>query len=330
MIPINYWAVLVGGVVNMILGGLWYGPFFGKPWMKMMGITPADVEAGKKKGMAKSYSLMFIGSLLMSWALAHGIFFAGTYLSLFTANVGIVVGFLSWLGFVAPVTISSVLWENKPWRLWILNASYYLVGLCLMGAIIGAWSPNLKPASNDSFDIGVASLNATYQIENQPVTLVNGSAGMTKVFGSPTFGDLNGDGKTDVAFLLTQDPGGSGTFFYVAAWISTGNGAQGTNAVLLGDRIAPQNIQIVNGQIIANYADRAPGEPMSATPSVGVSKYLTYNGSMLVASNPVVGIGEHCGGNMTTAPTCAAGSHCAPAPGSHLPFGDVGGVCVAN
>ena len=41
-------------------------------------------------------------------------------------------------------------------------------------------------------------------------------------------------------------------------------------------------------------------------------------------------LGEHCGGNMTTAKICAAGLHCAPTPGSHLPFGDVGGTCVAG
>lgn len=40
------------------------------------------------------------------------------------------------------------------------------------------------------------------------------------------------------------------------------------------------------------------------------------------------GLGEHCGGNMTTARSCSAGLRCAPTTGSHLPFGDVGGTCV--
>lgn len=40
--------------------------------------------------------------------------------------------------------------------------------------------------------------------------------------------------------------------------------------------------------------------------------------------------GQHCGGNMANAPTCGVGYHCAPVPGSNLPFGDVGGVCVNN
>lgn len=46
------------------------------------------------------------------------------------------------------------------------------------------------------------------------------------------------------------------------------------------------------------------------------------------SSAPVAGPGGHCGGNMTTAATCGAGYTCAPDPNSHLPFGDVGGICV--
>ncbi len=190
--------------------------------------------------------------------------------------------------------------------------------------------------------------NTTYLIERQPVTLVNGRAEtpsapasasktVTQYFGNEASGDLNGDGIPDVGFILTQDTGGSGKFYYAVAALKTANGYQGTNAVLLGDRIAPQTTAITNGQLIVNYADHKSDEPMSALPSVGVSKYLKVEGAMLmVASAPaaplpgVVNAGEHCGGNMRTAAVCAAGSHCAPTPGSHLPFGDVGGTCVAD
>ena len=86
----------------------------------------------------------------------------------------------------------------------------------------------------------------------------------------------------DAAFLITQDGGGSGTFFYIVAAIRTSDGYQGTNAVLLGDRIAPQPTEIRNGEIIVNYADRNPGEPMTARPSLGVSKYLRVESGTLV------------------------------------------------
>jgi len=183
--------------------------------------------------------------------------------------------------------------------------------------------------------------NATYSVEGQNVTLVNGkaeietapgSASKTVIqyFGNEARGDLNGDGLPDVAFLITSTGGGSGTFYYVVAALQGIDSYGGTNAVLLGDRIAPQTTEIRDGEILVNYADRKPDEPMTTQPSVGVSKYLRVSGTQLQEVPRTVGAGERCGGNMTTAPVCAAGLRCAPTPGSHLPFGDVGGTCVAD
>jgi hypothetical protein len=142
---------------------------------------------------------------------------------------------------------------------------------------------NTTPSSTA---IAFDPLNASYIIDGTSVALINGSSSVeaapgsaemvtTKIFGQPTTGDINGDGKTDAAVILVQDGAGSGTFYYVAAAINSGNGiAAGTNAVFLGDRIASDTMQIANGIITVNYADRAAGEPMSTAPSVGVSKYL--------------------------------------------------------
>jgi len=128
--------------------------------------------------------------------------------------------------------------------------------------------------------------NATYVIEGQPVTLVNGRAEtvsalgsatktVTQYFGNEATGDLNGDGIPDVAFLLTQTTGGSGTFYYAVAAVKTASGGyEGTSAVLLGDRIAPQTTEIREGRLIVNYADRAPGESFVVQPSVGKSLFL--------------------------------------------------------
>lgn len=135
--------------------------------------------------------------------------------------------------------------------------------------------------------------NVTYVIEGQSVTLTGGRAETvaapgsasktaTQYFGNETTGDLNNDGMPDVAFLLTQDAGGSGTFYYVVVALKTSDGYQGTNAILLGDRIAPQTTEIREGQLIVNYADRKPDEPMTTQPSVGVSKYLKVEGTLLV------------------------------------------------
>ena len=127
--------------------------------------------------------------------------------------------------------------------------------------------------------------NISYTIEGQQITLKNGfaeneiapgsaSKNITKYFGNEAKADLDGDGLKDVAFLITQDIGGSGTFYYLVAAINIKDGYVGTNAVFLGDRIAPQTTEFKDGNIIVNLAKRLPNEPMTNTPSIGVSKYF--------------------------------------------------------
>jgi hypothetical protein len=135
--------------------------------------------------------------------------------------------------------------------------------------------------------------NTSYQIDDKVIILKDGinenkiipnsaSKIITKYFGNEVKADFNGDGLEDVAFLLTQNNGGSGTFFYVVTTLNNGNGYTGTNAILLGDRIAPQTTEFRNGEIIVNYAERKSNEPMTARPSVGVSKYLKISDDKLI------------------------------------------------
>ena len=69
--------------------------------------------------------------------------------------------------------------------------------------------------------------------------------------------------------------------------LNANGGFRGTNAVLLGDRIAPQTIEIRDGVVIANYADRRPEESMAVLPSVGMSKYLVVKAGKLVTMEPM-------------------------------------------
>ena len=132
--------------------------------------------------------------------------------------------------------------------------------------------------------LGVDPLNTTYIIEGQSVKLANGLAEqtiqgsvskiVTQAFGKPFYGDLDGNGLKDSVMFLTQSGGGSGEFYYATIALNKNALYEGLEGVFLGDRIAPQNIQIKDGVAIVNYADRKAGEPLTVQPSVGVSKYL--------------------------------------------------------
>jgi len=125
-VVINYWAVLVAGIVAMVIGFLWYGPIFGKSWMKLMGMN-AESMKGKKNGMGGKYLVMFIGTLIAACVLADWV-------------DGVQGGFWVWLGFYATQQIGSVLWEGRSTKLFTLNTLHSLVSLVVVGAILASWN----------------------------------------------------------------------------------------------------------------------------------------------------------------------------------------------
>lgn len=143
MVDVNYLSVLGAGLVSMIIGALWYGPVFGGVWAELMGWSKKEMEKmAKEKGseMNKLYAIQFVGSLVMAFVLAHSLEYASAYLGTVGVWAGIQVGFWSWLGFVAPVTLTSVLWEGKSWKLYFLNNAYYLVTLLAIGILLSIWN----------------------------------------------------------------------------------------------------------------------------------------------------------------------------------------------
>lgn len=142
-IVINYWALLGAVIVSIALGTLWYGPLFGKQWMRIVGITHEQMEEGKKKGMQamwRSYAIMALGSLVMAYVLAHIIAYASAFTGSSGVDAGIAAAVSVWIGFVGPVMMGNVLWEGRPWKYWFITSGYYLVSLILMGIIISTGS----------------------------------------------------------------------------------------------------------------------------------------------------------------------------------------------
>ncbi len=129
----NWLAIIVAAVVQMALGFLWYGPLFGKTWMSLMGISQQNIPSG---GMGKTYAWSALGSLVTAFVLSKVVIAMGAS----SLGAGIVVGFWIWLGFVATVTLGSILYERRSSNLYILNNGYQLVALAIMGAILAVWS----------------------------------------------------------------------------------------------------------------------------------------------------------------------------------------------
>lgn len=163
---------------------------------------------------------------------------------------------------------------------------YILGAIIIVAAGFFLWSAGGESAEAPG---ATSYKDATYTISGEPVTLVNGVAEteaapgsaskiVTRYWGNEVRTDVNADGKEDVVFLLTQETGGSGIFYYAAAALGTETGYEGTHALFIGDRIAPQTTEInERGFVVVNYAERLPGESFAIEPSMGKSLYLKFD-----------------------------------------------------
>ena len=129
----NYAAVVVAAVAYWILGGLWFGVLFAKPWMLLEGVTEAQA---KSMNPVLPYVVSFLLNLLIAYSLAQ----VCNWRNANTIGRGASVGVLLWIGFIGPITFTTYMYEMRPKELFAINQFYPLFGLVLMGAIIGAWT----------------------------------------------------------------------------------------------------------------------------------------------------------------------------------------------
>jgi Protein of unknown function (DUF1761) len=147
---VNLLAVLVCAIAAMAIGFLWYSPaLFAKPWVKEMGYDMNDKAAMEKmkKAAGPAYAASFVGSLLTAAVLAKLL----DALSRHSEHIwhptatpqpvlyGVMIGFAVWLGFVATVQLTGVLFANQSGKLFAINTGYQLVCYLVMGAILAVW-----------------------------------------------------------------------------------------------------------------------------------------------------------------------------------------------
>jgi hypothetical protein len=129
----NYPAVLVAAIAYWLLGALWYGLVFNKPWMALEHMT---IEQAQSMNPTVPYLVAFLLELLVAYSVAQLCIWRNAN----TIGRGASVGVLVWIGFVGPISFMNYMFEMRPWQLFAINEFYPLFGLALMGAILGAWT----------------------------------------------------------------------------------------------------------------------------------------------------------------------------------------------
>lgn len=128
---VNYVALLGAAVARFVIGGVWYSPaMFGPAWHALLQLSP-DVTRPRA---ARACAVDFVAGLISAGALVVVIAAMGAH----TALQGIVAGLLTSGGFIATTSFAQATYEQRPLRLYGINAGFQLVAFIAMGAILGA------------------------------------------------------------------------------------------------------------------------------------------------------------------------------------------------
>jgi basic membrane protein A len=129
--------------------------------------------------------------------------------------------------------------------------------------------------------------NAEYKLEYAPggrARLVNGQFRAPAVAGAATetviilsdvivFGDLNGDGSGDAAAVLISDPGGSGTFYDLAAVVDQAGEPVNVATTSLGDRLIINELRLEGNEIVVDMVTTGPTDPLCCPSQHVIKRY---------------------------------------------------------
>jgi hypothetical protein len=127
---VNWLAVLLGTVVSMAMGALWYGPLFGQLWLKMIGKTEDELDSDPSM-YVKTAVAAFLGMLALNLVVVS---FGAT-----TLLAGILAGAFIFVGIGATSTFVYTTFEGPPEKVWLLYAVYNLVVYLIMGGVFAIW-----------------------------------------------------------------------------------------------------------------------------------------------------------------------------------------------
>ena len=127
---VNWIAVLIGTVFNMVLGTLWYGPLFGKLWLKIVNKNRDDLQSS-----AVMFLLPLVMALVSSYILA--VLIEGLSITIWWQ--GLVMGIVIWVGIGATATFTTGTFEESPRGAWLLFTLYYLIVYAAEGIVFAVW-----------------------------------------------------------------------------------------------------------------------------------------------------------------------------------------------
>ena len=131
----NWLAVVVCVLVSMVIGSFWFSPkTFFPTWWKAIGKTDSSGVPGIAGAMGLTWGFTILAAFVQAVFMSLMVSAMGNP----TLGSGALAGFMLWLGFVAPSSLTNKLFAGQP-KAWAIEAGNHLVNYVVIGSILGAW-----------------------------------------------------------------------------------------------------------------------------------------------------------------------------------------------
>lgn len=124
---INLLAVILAALAFFVVGALWYGVLFSRPWQRETGVT----EAPGGGQLARIMGLTFAFELLVVLMLEHTIARTGA-----SGHVIMMIATGFGLSIMTPAIGINYLHQRKSLTLFLIDAGHFIVGMAAAGAVL--------------------------------------------------------------------------------------------------------------------------------------------------------------------------------------------------
>jgi hypothetical protein len=133
-VQVNWIAIIVATLVNLVIGGIWYAPkVFGDSWSKIVGLKEEEMKKDAPKAMAGALAMGFI----LAFVLAHVSYVAAEYFNSSLTMSALNSAFWLWLGVGFTTFVTQGLFERRPLKWTLITSSNLLVTMLAMAWVIG-------------------------------------------------------------------------------------------------------------------------------------------------------------------------------------------------
>ncbi len=128
-----HWLAVIGAAVSaFLIGGIWYGPLFGKAWQALNGLSDQAVQQDAPRTFSGAFALTLVA--------AFGLAMLMQLHPSPSLNAGLGVGTTVGLAFVSTSLGINYLFARKPLMLFLIDAGYLVLMFAVMGIVMGTVS----------------------------------------------------------------------------------------------------------------------------------------------------------------------------------------------